>query len=140
MKESQLENSLHTLHKLLTPMGTHMMLQKLVIFSRLEIVLECGRYASFSSIPSVSWRVTSVLIGVASSLALLVAFIAVIGCFTADAVNHLLAKTLGFIQFVAGEFAKRLTITTVCECCGIGSAPLASGSQRFHPDNQSAGS
>ncbi|XP_022704697.1 lipoma HMGIC fusion partner-like 1 protein isoform X4 [Varroa jacobsoni] len=69
---------------------------------RLEIVLECGRYASFSSIPSAAWRAASVLIGIAASLALLVAFIALIGCFTADAVNSFLAKTLGFIQLVAG--------------------------------------
>ncbi|XP_022704698.1 lipoma HMGIC fusion partner-like isoform X5 [Varroa jacobsoni] len=84
---------------------------------RLEIVLECGRYASFSSIPSAAWRAASVLIGIAASLALLVAFIALIGCFTADAVNSFLAKTLGFIQLVAGLFV----------AAGLGLYPLGYG-------------
>ncbi|XP_022662730.1 lipoma HMGIC fusion partner-like isoform X2 [Varroa destructor] len=86
-------------------------------FARLEIVLECGRYASFSSIPSAAWRAASVLIGIAASLALLVAFIALIGCFTADAVNSFLAKTLGFIQLVAGLFV----------AAGLGLYPLGYG-------------
>lgn len=73
----------------LTPLGT------------VVVVRECGRYTTFADIPSVSWQVSTVAVGVGGALALLVGFTALMACCMTDIVNKATARTAGFVQLVA---------------------------------------
>lgn len=76
----------------LTPEGT------------LVMIHECGRYTAFSDIPSTSWQVTTVTVGLGAALALLVAFTALSACCLADVITKTTARILGLVQLVAGEY------------------------------------
>uniref|UniRef100_T1IZR1 LHFPL tetraspan subfamily member 6 protein n=1 Tax=Strigamia maritima TaxID=126957 RepID=T1IZR1_STRMM len=65
------------------------------------LVAECGRYTTFSHVPSVSWQVSTVLVGGASAVALLVAFTAVMACCVTDIINQSTARAAGLVQLVA---------------------------------------
>lgn len=64
---------------------------------------QCGRYASFQGIPSLEWRICTVLTGVGCGLLLLVALTALMGCCISDLISCSIGRVAGGIQFVGGE-------------------------------------
>ena len=68
------------------------------------IVNECGRYATFGDIPTLSWQIATLLIGVGCGLALLVSFIAILSVCINDIMSPTVARSVGTVQFCAGKF------------------------------------
>lgn len=69
----------------------------------------CGRYASFLSIPSLEWRICTVVTGTGCGLLLLVALTALMGCCVSDIISRTIGRAAGGIQFVGGEFGEKKT-------------------------------
>ncbi|XP_058655755.1 LHFPL tetraspan subfamily member 6 protein isoform X2 [Onychostoma macrolepis] len=68
------------------------------------IMLEqCGRYASFQGIPSVEWRICTVVTGVGCGLLLLVALTAVMGCCISELISRTIGRAAGGMQFLGGS-------------------------------------
>ncbi|TNN75134.1 Lipoma HMGIC fusion partner [Liparis tanakae] len=61
---------------------------------------QCGRYASFLGIPSLEWRICTVVTGVGCGLLLLVALTALMGCCISDLISRTIGRVAGGIQFV----------------------------------------
>ncbi|CAL1279571.1 unnamed protein product [Larinioides sclopetarius] len=76
---------------------------RLTAEGKLEMVHECGRYTSFLDIPSTSWQVTTVTVGLGAAVSLLVAFTALSACCLADVITKTTARILGLIQLFAGK-------------------------------------
>lgn len=64
---------------------------------------QCGRYASFNGIPSLEWRICTVVTGVGCGLLLLVALTALMGCCISDLISRTIGRVAGGIQFVGGK-------------------------------------
>jgi len=56
---------------------------------------------TFGDIPSLSWQITTILIGVGASASLLVSFTILYGCCLSGVITQSTAKVLGWIQFIA---------------------------------------
>lgn len=83
--------------------------------SQSTVMLEqCGRYASFYSIPSLEWRICTVVTGVGCGLLLLVALTALMGCCISELISRTIGRVAGGIQFVGGEL--NLMCWVVCVC------------------------
>uniref|UniRef100_A0A8C8A3C2 LHFPL tetraspan subfamily member 6 n=1 Tax=Oryzias sinensis TaxID=183150 RepID=A0A8C8A3C2_9TELE len=68
---------------------------------QMTVMLEqCGRYASFHGIPSLQWRICTVVTGVGCGLLLLVALTALMGCCISDLISRTIGRVAGGIQFV----------------------------------------
>lgn len=67
----------------------------------LEIVLECGRYSRFWDIPSAWWQASTILVGIASALSLLVAVTALAACCITYVVHTGTARVAGVLQLIA---------------------------------------
>ncbi|XP_028857063.1 LHFPL tetraspan subfamily member 6 protein-like isoform X2 [Denticeps clupeoides] len=63
---------------------------------------QCGRYASFQGIPSVEWRVCTVLAGAGCGLLLLVGLTALMGCCVSELISRAIGRIAGAIQLVGG--------------------------------------
>ncbi|XP_061638278.1 LHFPL tetraspan subfamily member 6 protein isoform X2 [Phyllopteryx taeniolatus] len=63
---------------------------------------QCGRYASFYGIPSLEWRICTVVTGVGCGLLLLVALTALMGCCISELISRTIGRVAGGIQFVGG--------------------------------------
>jgi len=63
---------------------------------------ECGRYRTFSSIPSNFWQISCVFCGLGCVLGLLVAFIALPAAILDDVVTQRATRIFGAIQFFSG--------------------------------------
>ncbi len=70
---------------------------------KVVVIMECGRYSTFSDIPSFWWQVATVSIGCGCCLTILVAFTAIMSCCMKDLLSHTTAKFGGVLQFLAGE-------------------------------------
>lgn len=82
--------------------------------SQSTVMLEqCGRYASFHGIPSLEWRICTVVTGVGCGLLLLVALTALMGCCISDLISRTIGRVAGGIQFVGGELTS-LSTFLVC--------------------------
>ncbi|CAL8374975.1 unnamed protein product [Gadus morhua 'NCC'] len=66
---------------------------------------QCGRYASFQGIPSLEWRICTVVTGVGCGLLLLVALTALMGCCVSDLISRTIGRVAGGIQFVGGSYS-----------------------------------
>ncbi|KAI7800896.1 putative lipoma HMGIC fusion partner [Triplophysa rosa] len=64
---------------------------------------ECGRYASFQGIPSVEWRICTVVTGIGCGLLLLVALTALMGCCISELISRTIGRAAGGMQFVGGQ-------------------------------------
>ncbi|XP_042152450.1 LHFPL tetraspan subfamily member 6 protein isoform X1 [Oncorhynchus tshawytscha] len=72
--------------------------------SQATVILEqCGRYASFQGIPSLEWRICTVVTGVGCGLLLLVALTALMGCCISDLISRTIGRVAGGIQFVGAS-------------------------------------
>ena len=70
----------------------------------IKIVMECGRYSSYTDIPSISWQIATLTIGVGCGLALLVALTAVFGLCVKGVIIPTVARTAGIIQMCSGKW------------------------------------
>ena len=68
----------------------------------IEIVYECGRYATFMDIPSIWWQIGTVTVGTGCGLLILVTFLGMFGCCCAGVISHRTAKVCAHIQLFAG--------------------------------------
>ncbi|XP_023221670.1 LHFPL tetraspan subfamily member 6 protein-like isoform X2 [Centruroides sculpturatus] len=75
------------------------------------MVYECGRYTTFSDIPSVSWQIVTVAVGVGSAISLLAAFTALASCCISDVLTKSTARILGMIQLLAD--LRGITLSTI---------------------------
>ncbi|XP_043927588.1 LHFPL tetraspan subfamily member 6 protein [Protopterus annectens] len=66
------------------------------------MVEQCGRYASFEGIPSLHWRISTVVTGVGCGLLLLVALTALMGCCVTELISRAIGRAAGVIQFLGG--------------------------------------
>nr|XP_035970497.1 LHFPL tetraspan subfamily member 6 protein isoform X1 [Halichoerus grypus]XP_035970498.1 LHFPL tetraspan subfamily member 6 protein isoform X1 [Halichoerus grypus]XP_035970499.1 LHFPL tetraspan subfamily member 6 protein isoform X1 [Halichoerus grypus] len=64
------------------------------------MVEECGRYASFQGIPSVEWRICTIVTGLGCGLLLLVALTALMGCCVSELISRTVGRVAGGIQFL----------------------------------------
>ncbi|XP_003375122.1 surfactant protein B [Trichinella spiralis] len=88
---------------------------------RQEILLQCGRYASFEDIPTLWWKITTVVVGTGTGLALLMAFIALPAYCTRDVVTRTSAPILicvGCLLYPLGWGNKETK-----EACGRNASP-----------------
>ncbi|KAM9497390.1 LHFPL tetraspan subfamily member 6 protein isoform 2-T5 [Salvelinus alpinus] len=69
---------------------------------------QCGRYASFQGIPSLEWRICTVVTGVGCGLLLLVSLTALMGCCVSDLISRTIGRVAGGIQFVGGPHTSSL--------------------------------
>ncbi|XP_071798518.1 LHFPL tetraspan subfamily member 6 protein-like isoform X1 [Asterias amurensis] len=69
--------------------------------SRAEIAVGCGRYSSFEDIPTLSWQLCTILLGVGCVVSMLVAFTGIFACCVKDLVTQRVGKVAGVIQFFA---------------------------------------
>uniref|UniRef100_A0A8C5MZ09 LHFPL tetraspan subfamily member 1 n=1 Tax=Leptobrachium leishanense TaxID=445787 RepID=A0A8C5MZ09_9ANUR len=83
--------------------------------SNVVMVEECGRYASFSAIPSLSWQICTLVIGIGCALLLLVSLAAILGCCIGDLISRMTARMQGGVQFVGG-----LLISSGCALYPLG--------------------
>eukprot|EP00117_Sycon_ciliatum_P045579 scpid52582/ scgid32748/ Lipoma HMGIC fusion partner len=67
----------------------------------LELRTACGRYEGFQDIPSVWWQVSTILVGVAAGLLILVALTALFAVFLEDVCSKVLAYVAGITQLLA---------------------------------------
>ncbi|KAF7700162.1 LHFPL tetraspan subfamily member 6 protein [Silurus meridionalis] len=71
--------------------------------SQATVMLEqCGRYASFQGIPSVEWRICTVITGTGCGLLLLVALTGLMGCCVSELISRTVGRVAGGVQFVGG--------------------------------------
>ena len=63
----------------------------------------CGRYETFSDIPSVWWQACTILVGVGAGLLILVALTALFAVFLEDVCSRALAYVAGGTQLLAGK-------------------------------------
>ncbi|KAK3589659.1 hypothetical protein CHS0354_015161 [Potamilus streckersoni] len=69
---------------------------------KIEMVLECGRYTTFLDIPSISWQIATLTLGVGCGLAMLVAFTSILAVCIRGVVTPSVAKAAGIIQLCSG--------------------------------------
>ncbi|XP_040600457.1 LHFPL tetraspan subfamily member 1 protein isoform X3 [Mesocricetus auratus] len=81
----------------------------------LIMVEECGRYASFTAIPSLAWQMCTVVTGAGCALLLLVALAAVLGCCMEELISRMMGRCMGAAQFVGG-----LLISSGCALYPLG--------------------
>ncbi|XP_050541146.1 LHFPL tetraspan subfamily member 1 protein-like isoform X2 [Daktulosphaira vitifoliae] len=65
------------------------------------IIRECGRYARFNDIPSVWWQVSTVLIGSATAITVIVAVSSISACCVTHVIQKSTAKIAGYLQLLA---------------------------------------
>uniref|UniRef100_A0AAY5K7Y0 LHFPL tetraspan subfamily member 6 n=1 Tax=Esox lucius TaxID=8010 RepID=A0AAY5K7Y0_ESOLU len=76
---------------------------------------QCGRYASFQGIPSLEWRICTVVTGTGCGLLLLVALTALMGCCISDLISRTIGRVAGGVQFIAAEWQLKLSgIILIC--------------------------
>ncbi|KAK3589660.1 hypothetical protein CHS0354_015164 [Potamilus streckersoni] len=69
---------------------------------RTEMVMECGRYTTFLDIPSISWQIATLILGVGCGLAMLVAFTGILALCVRGAVTPSVARAAGVLQLCSG--------------------------------------
>lgn len=67
-----------------------------------HFVVECGRYKSFSDIPSVWWQAATVLVGSGCCLSVVVVSAGLLCCCLNDAMSRRLGITACLLQLIAG--------------------------------------
>ncbi len=71
------------------------------------VVMECGRYSTFTDIPTFWWKAATISIGVGCCLTIMVSFAGILACCMRDILTHGIAQLAGALQFVAGECGAR---------------------------------
>lgn len=71
-------------------------------YGNLVMVEECGRYSTFGDIPSLSWQIGTLTIGVGCGLAMLVSLTAILAVCIQGIVSPTIARVAGILQLCAG--------------------------------------
>lgn len=71
---------------------------------RLEVVIDCGMYASFSDIPSNWWKISVVCVGSATFITATIAFMGIFAFCIKDALSNKAAKLSGLFQAFSGKY------------------------------------
>lgn len=71
---------------------------------QLIMVKECGRYTTFSDIPSFYWQIATVAIGTGCGLALLISLTSILAICIRDIFTPSVAKLAGVFQVIAGRY------------------------------------
>ncbi|KAH3806090.1 hypothetical protein DPMN_134404, partial [Dreissena polymorpha] len=69
---------------------------------KLTMIMECGRYTTFADIPSVSWQIATLIIGLCCGLCFLVALTSVFGICVKGIVIATVARSAGILQMCSG--------------------------------------
>lgn len=72
-------------------------------YGNLVMVEECGRYSTFGDIPSLSWQIGTLTIGVGCGLAMLVSLTAILAVCIQGIVSPTIARVAGILQLCAGK-------------------------------------
>ncbi|XDV31834.1 hypothetical protein PO909_002783 [Leuciscus waleckii] len=75
---------------------------------------QCGRYASFQGIPSVEWRICTVVTGVGCGLLLLVALTALMGCCISELISRTIGRAAGGMQFLGVCLVLACKVPFIC--------------------------
>lgn len=67
---------------------------------------ECGRYKRFNDIPSTEWQVTTLILGAACGVLVLVSFISLLAMCFEDIITKRTARVCGAFQALAGKSLK----------------------------------
>ena len=70
----------------------------------LDIQEACGRYADFTDIPTIWWKIATVLVGVGCALSVFISFLGLLTCCISKVMSKNLAKTTAVFQFIAGKY------------------------------------
>ena len=68
-----------------------------------HIVLECGRYASFSDIPSIWWKISTVIMACGTILLFAVIIFLLMASCCSHVIRKTSAQTVGCLQLIAGK-------------------------------------
>lgn len=66
--------------------------------NQLTVIYECGRYSTFRDIPSASWQITTLTVGVGCGLCLLISTVSMFGVCIKRVVIATVARTAGVLQ------------------------------------------
>ncbi|KAK9504017.1 hypothetical protein O3M35_010461 [Rhynocoris fuscipes] len=83
---------------------------KLTPQNTVEIVQQCARYSRWWDIPSEWWRISTLLVGLASGLSLLIAVTVVSAVCIPDVIHNITARISGLVQLTAGTSEKLMLI------------------------------
>ena len=70
---------------------------------RFHTIEQCGRYSTFSDIPSVFWQLATVSVGVGTGVAVLVSLTAVLSLCVRDVITPTVGRVAAALQVCAGE-------------------------------------
>ncbi|XP_044743703.1 LHFPL tetraspan subfamily member 6 protein-like [Chrysoperla carnea] len=74
---------------------------KITTLGEVQIIEECGRYSRFADIPSIWWQISTILVGIASALSLLVSITALAALCLTYVVHDGTARVGGAMQLLA---------------------------------------
>ena len=69
-----------------------------------EMVEQCGRYSSFTDIPSLWWQVATIAVGTGCGLAVLIALIAILAICIRGIISPFIARIAGVLQMCSGRY------------------------------------
>lgn len=64
---------------------------------------ECGRYMSFDEIPSAAWQGSTIMLGIACGILVLISLISLLAICFKDIITKQTARVCGFFQALAGK-------------------------------------
>ncbi|KFD52325.1 hypothetical protein M513_06706 [Trichuris suis] len=82
---------------------------------RQVIITKCGRYATFDDIPTLWWKITTIVVGIGASLTIFTAIITLSACCTRDVITRTTARIIGIFQILAGKTQVPFIVT--CSRC-----------------------
>lgn len=68
------------------------------------MVEQCGRYSSFTDIPSLWWQVATIAVGTGCGLAVLIALIAILAICIRGIISPFIARIAGVLQMCSGKY------------------------------------
>lgn len=69
----------------------------------IDVEYACGRYTTFTDIPTVWWKIATVATGFGCLLSMFISFLGMLACCISNVMSNSLAKTVGVLQFIAGK-------------------------------------
>lgn len=64
---------------------------------------ECGRYKRFEDIPSAAWQATTIMLGIACGILVLISLVSLLAICFQDIITKHTARVCGFFQALAGK-------------------------------------
>ena len=67
-------------------------------------VFDCGHYTTFTDIPTLTWKICTIVIGLACIASMFVGLTSLLACCMRDLVTRKVGKVCGVIQFFSGRY------------------------------------